>query len=482
MSAPARIRTDSVVVGSGAGGAAVAGELLRAGQRVVLVEAGPQLGPRPGAHLRNARPSEDELDAFGAQIEATLGFHGGAEAFPDSPGTRVVHAVGGALVHWTHHCPEPDPAERPRAVPEAAWDGLLMRARELLHADATLRSGGVRHERLLRLVAAIARDAGPRPVQPLPVAAVRVAGGLRYSGGDDLLFGGGAPADRLTILPMHVARRIEVSGGRATGVLAAGRSDSAETRIEADAVVAAAGAIGTPQLLHASGIRPPALGRYAMDHPMLASRVALRADVVTGAPTDDPEFSIWIPLGPGRPFHAQIVRCPIAPSVLPGETPQRETADLFHFCGMDPDAENGLTFDGDRHDAFGLPCVALRMRLSAADRGRIGAAAADQFELAAAIGRVHEGWQPQLFPLGSAVHIMGTHRLGRDEASSVADSDGRVWGLENLHVAGNGVLSEYNACNPTLTTVALALRTADAIVAGARTRTAQTTHEPGVPA
>jgi choline dehydrogenase-like flavoprotein len=118
------------------------------------------------------------------------------------------------------------------------------------------------------------------------------------------------------------------------------------------------------------------------------------------------------------------------------------------------------------------------MRLSAADRARIAAATADQFLLAAELGRVHEGWQPQLFPLGTAVHIMGTHRLGESEATSVADGDGRVWGHENLYVAGNGVLSEYNACNPTLTTVAVALRTADAVTG----RVALTSSERGVSA
>jgi C-glycoside oxidase len=45
--------------------------------------------------------------------------------------------------------------------------------------------------------------------------------------------------------------------------------------IKAEEVVVAAGAIGTPQLLHRSGIRPPALGRWLSYHPLLIRQVVL---------------------------------------------------------------------------------------------------------------------------------------------------------------------------------------------------------------
>ena len=47
----------------------------------------------------------------------------------------------------------------------------------------------------------------------------------------------------------------------------------------------------------------------------------------------------------------------------------------------------------------------------------------------------------------------------------VTDPTGRLWRADNIWLAGNGLLNGWSACNPTLTTVALALGTADAIAA-----------------
>ena len=52
-----------------------------------------------------------------------------------------------------------------------------------------------------------------------------------------------------------------------------------------------------------------------------------------------------------------------------------------------------------------------------------------------------------------------------DDGTCVCDPSGRVWGFENLWVAGNGVVPTALAGNATLTGVVTAVRAAEAVLA-----------------
>lgn len=69
---------------------------------------------------------------------------------------------------------------------------------------------------------------------------------------------------------------------------------------------------------------------------------------------------------------------------------------------------------------------------------------------------VREGW----FGAG---HIMGTHRMGSDPATSVVNADQRAHGHANLYMLGSGSWPSYGTANPSLTIAAIALRTAEMI-------------------
>lgn len=468
------LTADAIVVGTGAGGAAVAGELSRLGASVLLVEAGeldPEIGL--GEHVHTAIPAESQLESdYGPAVWTRLGsYQRATERMPGLPGAATTHSVGGLLSLWSHVCARPDPeTEGEPSIPADELARLWDAAEALLWADVSIESGGVRQQRiqaeLARLYPDLPRDRG---VQQLPTAMRRKAGGgIEWAGIGALL----DPLDtvgagQVRIVPGFPVRRIEQLPGGAINVVAADWSGGRTIRLAGRAAISAGGAIGAPQLLHASGIRPPALGRYVTDHTMIGSRVKLRDDLLVDVPKDDPTFSVWVPASRDRPIHTQIVRGWVASAPFVGELDHRLTADIAQFAGVDPDPQNRLVFDEDRPDAWGMPSVSARFELGDADRARVKFAFADHYDIVATLGDPAYGVAVSLAAPGTSLHIMGSTRIGSDPDTSTADSVGRVWGTESVYVAGNGVISTLNAGNPTLNTVALGLRTARAIAGSA---------------
>jgi choline dehydrogenase-like flavoprotein len=58
-------------------------------------------------------------------------------------------------------------------------------------------------------------------------------------------------------------------------------------------------------------------------------------------------------------------------------------------------------------------------------------------------------------------HHIGTTRMGSSPANGVVDANGKVFGVNNLFIAGSAVFPTSSQANPTLTIVAMALRLAD---------------------
>ncbi|MFW2831581.1 FAD-dependent oxidoreductase [Sphingomonas sp. ID0503] len=150
-----------------------------------------------------------------------------------------------------------------------------------------------------------------------------------------------------------------------------------------------------------------------------------------------------------------------------------------------PNPDSRVTLSKDR-DAAGMPRAVLDWRTSALDVHSVAGllAALDRALAASGKGRVEaaswlsdpaQQWvtDPLIsaHPIGGYHHI-GTTRMSGNPRTGVTDGDGRVHGIGNLYVAGSSLFPTGGWANPTLTIVALALRTADTIARRQQRRSA----------
>lgn len=143
-----------------------------------------------------------------------------------------------------------------------------------------------------------------------------------------------------------------------------------------------------------------------------------------------------------------------------------------------PNPDSRVLLSTER-DATGMPRVLLDWRTSALDVDSVAGLVDALGEEAARLGLgtvEPAGWMRDeakewvtdalisSHPIGGYHHI-GTTRMADDPRAGVTDRHGRVHGIDNLHVAGSSLFPTSGWANPTLTIIALALRTGDRILA-----------------
>lgn len=151
-----------------------------------------------------------------------------------------------------------------------------------------------------------------------------------------------------------------------------------------------------------------------------------------------------------------------------GLHPQRVLLQVY--LEQDPATASRIGLARDT-DPWGLPSVTVDWRLGERERRTadrmIGAL--DRFFQAWGIGSV--AVEPQFagddwrVALADNQHHAGTTRMSGDPSSGVVDPDCRVWGTDNVWVAGGGVFPTSSYANPTLTMIAIGLRVARAVAA-----------------
>ncbi|WP_221584664.1 GMC oxidoreductase [Microbacterium sp. G2-8] len=487
---------DVVIVGSGPAGSAYARILSEQAPlaTVAMLEVGPTVSDPPGAHVKNIADPDARRDAqrrsegpgAGGDTVGSPGDVKAGERRP-RPGTFLLEDgytqpeedglpvaafssnVGGMGAHWTAACPRPGDSERIGFLDgEGVLDELLAEGDRLLGVtadafDAAPFSGLVR-ERL----AAVVDDGRPsdRRVQRMPLAVHRRDDGRLAWSGSDVVLGDITRANpRFSLVDDSLVTRILLANGAASGVEVRDRRSGETHEITARHVVVAADALRSPQVLWASGIRPAALGRYLNDQTQIVFASRLR-DVAGGsAPRGDGALSetsgvSWVPFTDELPFHGQIMQWDTSPIPLADDDPivPGSIVGLGLFCAKDLQASDRVAFHETAVDAYGMPAMRIHYTLTDCDRAVIARAKDEIVRLGCAVGEPLDG-DPFVLPLGSSLHYQGTVRMGTsDDGASVCDPFSEVWEAPGVFVAGNGVIPTSTACNPTLTSVALAVR------------------------
>jgi choline dehydrogenase-like flavoprotein len=476
------VDVDVVIVGSGPVGAAYARILgERSGARILMIERGDALSRPPGANLKNFLADgvwRASTDTDVAQVSASSLARTGTALWTarvggsDLPGAATSTNVGGMGAHWSCATPRPAPDEQGDVLAPEDWDGPLAAASRLLAASPQAFSGSRRGAQMIARLDARFRDRLERPVGVMPHACRRdEQDRLRWTGADTVL-GEIAESPRFSLRSDTLCRRLLLndSGTQVRGVEVEVVGTGEVARVTARHVVVAADSLRTPQLLWASGIRPAALGRYLNEHPMIAATVLLDDELMAAAKGNEPDrrAAVWVPFSSTHRFSGQIENSPGSPAgfeidALRG-VPRSRIVSLTWFCPKEPRAEDRLVFL-DEADADGLPRVHIEYGLSAHDRAVVAEGIELTRQAGEAIGTFVTGQEPAQLPDGISLHYMGTMRMGRsNDGTSVCDSMSRVWEVDGLVVGGNGVIPTATAANPTLTSVALAVRGAEQLI------------------
>jgi C-glycoside oxidase len=438
---------DVLVVGSGPLGAAIARRLAEHGRSVLLLEQGPAITDPPGSHVRNAPRFQTDPDAYLKIATENLAYFDSTAPRDRMPGAAVTNVRGGQGVIWTNLCPRGD----------APWDALTAAQSDMYYGVAE-KYLGVQHEwfetsirqQQIRAKLAPALAAEGRKIATLPVAARPDANDyLHFTAPHDILAGSPESSAKIQVSQGAVDTLVR-KDARVTGVIVGGET------IGAEEIVIAAGAIGTPQLLHRSGIRPKVLGRWLSYHPLLICQLVLDESLCAAPGVRDHEPRLQVPPSENAEWYSLILRdvSPFQPTGRDATIDPNRLAEMQFICAVDVNERNGIRFDERSRGRFELP-------LSPADEKRMSNAEKEAGKFTALLGRYRSDCSPIWMPFGFA-HMTGTTRMSAvDDGTGVADYSGRVWGIDNLRLATNGLIPTRMAVNPTLTGVALAAYVAD---------------------
>ena len=137
-----------------------------------------------------------------------------------------------------------------------------------------------------------------------------------------------------------------------------------------------------------------------------------------------------------------------------------------------PQFENRVDLDPKVKDIYGLPVARITYSPHTSDKLASWYWARKLQKIVKAAGAETSYFYPTGLgfltgtPHGNTSHIGGTLRMGNDPGLSVCDAFGRIHDAANVVITDSSVFPTFGAVNPTLTIMAVALRSATGLVHG----------------
>ena len=456
---------DVLIVGTGAGGGTALWRLCEhwkaQNKRIGIIDRGDLLLP---THARNLpMMNTDRLTRYFMTMSRPLP---GSE--PEFPGARQVFAAGGRTLFWYTFAVRMNLAALAEwPIPIDEMESYYNMAEQLMNVTRTFTVDATFTEVLLdRLWQNGYSNAAHIPLAAdlVPSAYGRIHADV-FTSSISLL----SIALNLKAFDLAVnARAVEIihDQGQVTGVKVMSPDKTAYT-LKAKTVILSASTFETPRLLLHSGIGNQAVGHYLMNHTLIQATGSINrlqfpfplGTLGIMVPSTEQRPYLLLMAGPGSFYWHQTTE--VRPLAL------EESVLFFGYGKVSPRYENKVALNPYRRDEYGVPEIEVQFSLSEEEQDivrQLVEGIRDVAEVAGIRLESRSGRPPICqSPLGEVNHDSGTCRIGNDPATSAADPYGQIRGVSGLFVADNSVLPYIGAENVTLTTVALAIRTADYI-------------------
>jgi sugar phosphate isomerase/epimerase len=441
---------DVLIVGSGAGGGAALWRLCERwrnkGKKVGMIEAG---NLALTTNIQNlALLSGERGEQYISKITKRIG-----QFLPEFSGAKQIIALGGRTLQWTAACPRmPSYILNTWPVTIKEMDVYYKIAEQVMKVNKAFANLGLLNKIFLNRL----WEDGFYEAADIPMAIDRkqTKYGNVHSNAvfSSILFLAEAMNYKSIDLAIEArAVQVLVEKGNAVGVKVMS-PDKKTYCLKAKTMILSASTFETPRLLMHSDIPGEAIGHYLIDHSAVRSTATLNRKKL---PEDLGPALIFIPNTKEHPYQLEF-------GSLEYQL-QEKLKVIFHGYGyVEPRFENKIMLDPKRKDAYGVPEIKIDFNYSQQDQVVIRQMTSDLRRVMRSLD-VTETSNIYLRAPGDDNHEAGTCRMGDHPSTSAVNRFGQIHGIKGLYAADNSVLPTLGA-NPTLTTVALAIRTADYII------------------